>query len=146
MTNSWRTAANCRRADPTLFDEMTYTQTGKHSKTGVYPDRIQDALIYCTWCPVAAACLADALSSTDIVITGVRGGQYLSQKVASTARAASRKASGQPIRALSPTCPQGHEFDTANTHISKTGTRHCRACNRDRTAARRAAGLVKKAA
>jgi hypothetical protein len=29
-------------------------------------------------------------------------------------------------------CPQGHEYTTENTRISKTGKRACRACNRAR--------------
>ena len=33
-------------------------------------------------------------------------------------------------------CPQGHEYDERNTLITKDG-RHCRACIRDRSAARR---------
>lgn len=29
-------------------------------------------------------------------------------------------------------CPQGHEYNEANTWVSKEGQRCCRACNRDR--------------
>lgn len=36
-------------------------------------------------------------------------------------------------------CPQGHEYDEENTYVSKAGTRHCRACDRDRQRARRKA-------
>lgn len=32
-------------------------------------------------------------------------------------------------------CPQGHEYDEANTYITPTGRRHCRACRRVRVAA-----------
>jgi hypothetical protein len=35
-------------------------------------------------------------------------------------------------------CPHGHLFDEANTYVYKNGSRHCRACIRERTAARRA--------
>lgn len=29
-------------------------------------------------------------------------------------------------------CPQGHPYDAENTYVSKTGSRSCRACARDR--------------
>jgi len=29
-------------------------------------------------------------------------------------------------------CPGGHPYDESNTHITKAGKRHCRACDRDR--------------
>jgi hypothetical protein len=29
-------------------------------------------------------------------------------------------------------CSNGHAFDAANTHVTKQGKRHCRACDRDR--------------
>jgi hypothetical protein len=36
-------------------------------------------------------------------------------------------------------CPQEHAYDLANTYITRDGRRDCRACNRERSAARRAA-------
>ena len=33
-------------------------------------------------------------------------------------------------------CPQGHPYDAVNTYVTKQGHRACRACNRDRAAAR----------
>jgi hypothetical protein len=36
-------------------------------------------------------------------------------------------------------CPQNHEYDAANTFISKRGQRVCRACGRERARARKAA-------
>jgi hypothetical protein len=36
-------------------------------------------------------------------------------------------------------CPAGHAYDEANTHISKRGSRSCRACHRERERARVAA-------
>lgn len=36
------------------------------------------------------------------------------------------------------TCPRGHVYDEANTYITPTGHRHCRACNRDKAASYRA--------
>ena len=33
-------------------------------------------------------------------------------------------------------CPAGHEYDQKNTHIDKTGSRHCRICDRLRHYAR----------
>lgn len=36
-------------------------------------------------------------------------------------------------------CPQDHPYDEANTYVSKQGSRLCRACDRDRKAARRSA-------
>jgi HNH endonuclease len=41
--------------------------------------------------------------------------------------------------ALRTHCPQGHPYDEANTYWTPAGTRHCRACNRDRMRRRRAA-------
>lgn len=37
------------------------------------------------------------------------------------------------------TCVRGHAYDEANTYVTPDGHRHCRACNRDKAAARRAA-------
>lgn len=34
-------------------------------------------------------------------------------------------------------CPQNHEYTGENTYIDKEGSRHCRACSRDRAQARR---------
>lgn len=36
-------------------------------------------------------------------------------------------------------CPQGHPYDRANTYTSRAGSRHCRACARQRARHRRAA-------
>jgi HNH endonuclease len=36
------------------------------------------------------------------------------------------------VNAAKTHCPQGHEYTTENTRISKTGKRACRACNRAR--------------
>lgn len=36
-------------------------------------------------------------------------------------------------------CPQGHDYDEANTYVSKRGIRYCRSCDRDRKRAKRAA-------
>lgn len=33
-------------------------------------------------------------------------------------------------------CPQGHEYDSANTYLSKRGQRHCRTCLNTRSRAR----------
>lgn len=33
-------------------------------------------------------------------------------------------------------CPQGHEYDEANTYVSPQGLRHCRRCRRERELAR----------
>lgn len=30
-------------------------------------------------------------------------------------------------------CPQGHEYSKENTHVDKTGRRHCRKCDADKT-------------
>lgn len=38
-------------------------------------------------------------------------------------------------------CPQGHEYNEKNTYITSRGKRRCRACNREREAARRAERL-----
>jgi hypothetical protein len=45
------------------------------------------------------------------------------------------------LRGLSPTavnaqktrCPNGHEYDSENTYITRAGKRHCRACHRERS-------------
>ena len=29
-------------------------------------------------------------------------------------------------------CPAGHQYDQSNTHITKSGSRHCRTCHRER--------------
>lgn len=36
------------------------------------------------------------------------------------------------VRARQTHCLRGHPFDSLNTHIRQDGTRHCRACDRDR--------------
>lgn len=36
-------------------------------------------------------------------------------------------------------CPHGHPYDEANTHHTRRGSRACRACARERAAARRSA-------
>ena len=36
-------------------------------------------------------------------------------------------------------CPQGHEYDEANTGVRDDGSRYCRACARERMRARKAA-------
>lgn len=36
-------------------------------------------------------------------------------------------------------CPAGHPYDDKNTYRDRRGKRHCRACSRDRAAAKRAA-------
>lgn len=43
------------------------------------------------------------------------------------------------IRARMTACIHGHEFTAGNTYIKANGTRCCRACNRERKQARRAA-------
>ena len=40
-----------------------------------------------------------------------------------------RSGSGS-VNAAKTRCPQGHDYDEANTHIDPSGNRHCRACNR----------------
>lgn len=39
-------------------------------------------------------------------------------------------------------CPRGHEYNETNTHIDRTGARHCRPCGKRRRAERVAKGLV----
>jgi hypothetical protein len=43
-------------------------------------------------------------------------------------------------------CPRDHPYDEANTRISATGSRHCRACHREDAAATRAAESDEKKA
>lgn len=141
MIDDWRQLANCRREpDKTIFDEMTPAEHSVVSRKQVYPDRIQLALEYCEWCPVKSQCLADAASSTEILITGVRGGQYLTAKAATWNRATARKAAGlYNKQKLSTHCRAHHEFTPINTYIDGQGTRHCRRCNRDQKRLDRAA-------
>lgn len=40
------------------------------------------------------------------------------------------------------TCPQGHEYDKANTYVNARGERSCRRCGRERMRRRRAAAVV----
>ena len=43
-------------------------------------------------------------------------------------------------------CPQGHPYDAANTYVTKTGGRHCRACTSANSAeAHRQAGDARRA-
>lgn len=49
-------------------------------------------------------------------------------------------AEGRRRRAASITaCPQGHDYNDANTYVDKKGCRHCRSCDRERRRARRKA-------
>lgn len=38
--------------------------------------------------------------------------------------------------ALTTHCPQGHAYDEVNTHVTRRGTRVCRACHREKERAR----------
>ena len=44
---------------------------------------------------------------------------------------------GKRGTALKTHCPKGHPYDSANTRIDRQGWRHCRACHRRRSEARR---------
>lgn len=41
-------------------------------------------------------------------------------------------------------CPAGHEYDEANTHVSKSGRRSCRKCGAERMRQKRAAERAKR--
>lgn len=50
----------------------------------------------------------------------------------------SRKGRIQRVEALKTHCPKGHPYSPKNTRVDKRGSRHCRACHRDRVYRRRA--------
>ena len=41
-------------------------------------------------------------------------------------------AHGHNLNAQKTRCPNDHEYDEVNTYTAKSGSRHCRACDRDR--------------
>ena len=51
---------------------------------------------------------------------------------------ADRNAKGRDWQSMRTHCPSGHEYDKENTHIKKSGYRHCRACNKEQARIRRA--------
>ena len=51
-----------------------------------------------------------------------------------------RSTSPSALNARKVACPQGHEYDAENTYIDPKGTRHCRACQRERDHRRRKVG------
>lgn len=49
------------------------------------------------------------------------------------------------VHARKTSCANGHEFDSANTYLTPTGARVCRACNRQAVAAYKRRALTSKA-
>lgn len=47
-----------------------------------------------------------------------------------------RSQRGRNPNALKRSCRNGHEYDEANTYVTRRGTRSCRACHRERERAR----------
>jgi len=127
--SDWRSQAACLGKDTTLF----------------FPKSMQDenawkARRICAGCPVAEACLRDALVTGDP--HGIRGGmsprQRTNIKAGKTPKRPRRPSTGGASRTntVKSHCKNGHEFTPSNT-LRYRGKRICLACREDRLEQRR---------
>lgn len=129
----WRAQAACLGMDPNIF----------------HPESMQDenawkARRVCRDCPVAEACLRDALETEDRF--GIRGGLSPTQRTAlknGRKPRQGRKPRGLagPSNASKTHCKNNHEFTPENTYVHD-GRRNCKKCRSERSRAKNMAGAV----
>lgn len=114
----WAAHAACRGMGPALF----------------FPARGEDtspAKEVCAACPVAGPCYEHAVAGERFGVWGASSERE---------RRDVRRERGLPEPALKrAACPAGHEYTLENTYLTPKGYRRCRACNRLKQAARKAA-------
>lgn len=129
----WTTQAACHGSDPRLFDAVSAADA-------------EAALRICKACPVAEACLQEALDDPENP-DGVWGGTTQLER-----RKLRRHGTLEPvpegmaaINAAKTHCKRNHEFTPENTRWSN-GHRSCRTCYNQRLRERRAATSKKAVA
>jgi hypothetical protein len=129
--SDWRADAACQGEDPNLF----------HPKS-MQDENAWKARRICRGCPVAEACLRDAIETKDRF--AIRAG--LSPKQRTNLKAGrkpqrNRKPRTAPGNASKTHCIRGHEFTPENTYVHN-GRRACRECKRLQSRARNMVGAA----
>lgn len=127
----WRADAACLGEDPNLFHPESMDD-----------ENAWEARRICRGCPVAEACLRDALETNDRF--GIRAG--LSPKQRTNLKAGRkpqrhRKPRTSRSNASKTHCIRGHEFTPENTYVHN-GKRSCKACRRLHSKTRHMVGAV----
>lgn len=124
----WTFEAACREVDPEIF----------------FPQKAYEeapARRICRHCPVALACLKDALAQPSDV-EGIWGNTNKRQRkrlrAGKPAKRATKASGNASVNAGKTHCVNGHEYTPENTRWNN-GKRFCGVCYEDRLAARRTA-------
>lgn len=129
----WTVLAACRDADPELFTPLPHANEVE----------IEEALAFCRRCTVRVECLEDGNDDKWSIRGGLTAAQRESSRRYQAHRRMSESAQGMAAVNFSKThCPQMHLYDFENTYVDSRGNRHCRACARERVAAKRLAAEV----
>ncbi len=118
----WRRFARCRGLASAVRDPF------------FDPTAEAEAVAICQPCPVAAECLAYAVSTGQVYgVWGGRPQQEVRRLIAHDRQGRRARTNGAPIRhhnARKTQCKHGHPFDVRNTYYTPDGRRRCRTCLR----------------